>query len=196
MSLHIHNFNILNTSCTSNEDFHFSLELDCTVYEKGKGKIKGKGNGNGKDKDKFIISHADFVIEFKTDSNDDPFVNKPSVSSGKLSVSSGGLFVGSSSSSNSAAAPTPTIPVPAARHLSPAAHHETPVSSNPGTPISSDPHLKIPVSSHEPNPFLFSSHSALMVLGQLTTYATTIMGAQYHMHMFMVLIIKDYARLI
>jgi len=192
MSLHIHNFNILNTSCTSNEDFHFSLEPDCTVYEKGKGKIKGKG----KDKNKFVISCTNFVIKFKTDSNDDPFVDKLSVSSGKLSVSGGGPFVGSSSSSNSAVAPTPTVSIPAARHLSPATHRETPVSSNPGIPISNDPHLEIPVSSCKPSPFLSSSHSALMVLGQLTIYATAVMGAQYCMHMFMVLIIKDYARLI
>ncbi len=165
MSLHIHNFNILNTFHTSNEDFYFSLEPDCTVYEKGKGKIKGKSKGKSKDKNKFVIFHTNFVIKLKTDSNDNPFVDKPSVSSGKLSVSGGRPFVSSSSSSNSAAAPTPIIPIPAIRSLSLATYYETPVSSNPGTPISSNPHLKMPVSSCEPNPFLSSSHSTLMVLG-------------------------------
>jgi hypothetical protein len=117
MSPHIHNFDILNTSRASNDDFHFSLEPDCTVYEKGKGKIKVKGKG--KDRRQFAISRADFVIEFKSDLNDDPFLDKPSVSSGKLFVDGDGPFVSSgSSSSSSAVAATPAIPVPTTRHLS------------------------------------------------------------------------------
>jgi hypothetical protein len=53
-------------------------------------------------------------------------------------------------------------------------------------------------SSGEPvkNPFLSSKSTAGSILGQLTAYATSILGAQYRTHLFMVLIVEKYARLI
>src|SRR5258707_12471250 len=46
------------------------------------------------------------------------------------------------------------------------------------------------------NPFTCPTGPTLIILGQLTAYATLILSAQYHMHMFTVFIVKDYARLI
>ncbi len=46
------------------------------------------------------------------------------------------------------------------------------------------------------NPFACPTGPTLIILGQLTAYATSILSAQYHMHMFMVFIVKDYVRLI
>src|SRR5216684_4702794 len=46
------------------------------------------------------------------------------------------------------------------------------------------------------NPFTCPIGPTLIILGQLTAYATSILSAQYHMHMFMVFIVKNYARLI
>jgi len=216
MSPHIPNFDLHNTSRGSNNDFHFSLGPDCTVYRKNKGKSI-KGRSKDKTKKKFVISRADFVIEFKSNPGDDPFVDKPfssgkpsmsssssklSISSGKLSVSSGKpSFGGGSGSGNSSNT----------SHLRRSRRLETPVKSpSPReTPVGSPSPRETPVSSFPPhessvmppplrerNPFLSTSHSALMVLGQLTAYATAVMGAQYRTHMFMVLIVKDYARLI
>ncbi len=46
------------------------------------------------------------------------------------------------------------------------------------------------------NPFACPTGPTLIILGQLTAYATSILSAQYHTHTFMVFIVKDYARLI
>jgi len=46
------------------------------------------------------------------------------------------------------------------------------------------------------NPFACPTGPTLIILGQLTAYATLILSAQYCMHVFMVFIVKDYARLI
>ena len=46
------------------------------------------------------------------------------------------------------------------------------------------------------SPFACPKGPALTILGQLTAYATSILSAQYCMHMFMIFIVKDYARLI
>ncbi len=65
-------------------------------------------------------------------------------------------------------------------------YHETPVSSDPGTPISSDPHLKIPVSSCEPNPFLSSSHSALKVHSGVVVTESIKFNKQQHLYDFFI----------
>ena len=44
--------------------------------------------------------------------------------------------------------------------------------------------------------YMCAEGSALSTLGQLTAYASSILSAQYHTHTFMVLIVKNYARLI
>src|SRR5260370_12772069 len=46
------------------------------------------------------------------------------------------------------------------------------------------------------NPFACPTGPTLIILGQLTAYTTSILSAQYCMHMFMVFIFNDYARLI
>ncbi len=46
------------------------------------------------------------------------------------------------------------------------------------------------------NPFACPTGPTLIILGQLTAYTTLILSAQYHTHMFIVFIVKDYARLI
>src|SRR5713226_8282137 len=46
------------------------------------------------------------------------------------------------------------------------------------------------------NPFACPTGPTLIILGQLTAYTTLILSAQYRMHIFMVFIVKDYARLI
>ena len=51
-------------------------------------------------------------------------------------------------------------------------------------------------SSEQPIPFACPRGGALSNLGQLTVYATSILSAQYRTHMFMVFIVKEYARLI
>ena len=46
------------------------------------------------------------------------------------------------------------------------------------------------------NPFMSTSSSGHQVAGQITAYATLVLSAQYHMHTFLVLVFKKYARLI
>ncbi|KAH9953565.1 hypothetical protein BC827DRAFT_1366492, partial [Russula dissimulans] len=46
------------------------------------------------------------------------------------------------------------------------------------------------------NPFLCEDGPRHKVLGQMTAYATAILSAQYRTHLFMVLIVDEYARLI
>src|SRR5258708_14920186 len=46
------------------------------------------------------------------------------------------------------------------------------------------------------NPFTCPTGPTLIILVQLTAYATSILSAQYRMHVFIVFIVKDYARLI
>ncbi len=46
------------------------------------------------------------------------------------------------------------------------------------------------------NSFTCPTGPTLIILGQLTAYTTLILSAQYRTHMFMVFIVKDYARLI
>src|SRR5258708_34846044 len=46
------------------------------------------------------------------------------------------------------------------------------------------------------NPFACPTGPTLIILRQLTAYATSILSAQYCMHVFMVFIVKDYVRLI
>jgi len=46
------------------------------------------------------------------------------------------------------------------------------------------------------NPFLCSNSDKRVILGQLTAYASMILSSQYRTHVFMVLIVKKYARLI
>jgi hypothetical protein len=51
-------------------------------------------------------------------------------------------------------------------------------------------------SKEELNPFVCPTSSRLCNLGQITAYATSILSAQYRTHMFMVFIVKNYARLL
>ena len=46
------------------------------------------------------------------------------------------------------------------------------------------------------NPLMSTEFSACKVAGQIIAYAAMLLGAQYRTHIFSVLIIKDYARLI
>jgi len=46
------------------------------------------------------------------------------------------------------------------------------------------------------NPFMSMSSPGCQVAGQITAYATLVLSTQYHMHTFLVLIFKKYARLI
>ncbi|KAH9015180.1 hypothetical protein EDB84DRAFT_1277390 [Lactarius hengduanensis] len=46
------------------------------------------------------------------------------------------------------------------------------------------------------NPFMSTSYSGRLVAGQITAYATLVLSAQYRTHTFLVLIFKNYARLI
>jgi len=46
------------------------------------------------------------------------------------------------------------------------------------------------------NPFMSTSSSGHQVAGQITAYTTLVLSAQYHMHTFLVLVFKKYARLI
>ena len=48
---------------------------------------------------------------------------------------------------------------------------------------------------HLPMDMAPDSMPGAMVAGQITTYATLILGSQYRMHTFLVLIVGDYARL-
>ena len=51
-------------------------------------------------------------------------------------------------------------------------------------------------SSEMANPFLCPPSQRRDILGQLTAYATAILGAQFRTHVFMVFIVKEHARLI
>ena len=51
-------------------------------------------------------------------------------------------------------------------------------------------------SKSKSKPFTNLTSSVSTILGQLTAYTTAILSAQYHTHIFMVLIIEDYVRLI
>jgi hypothetical protein len=53
-----------------------------------------------------------------------------------------------------------------------------------------------PNSPENLNPFVCSEGSGLLNLGQITAYATSILGVQYRTHTFMVFIVDDYARLL
>jgi hypothetical protein len=46
------------------------------------------------------------------------------------------------------------------------------------------------------NPFLNTTMAGHEVVGQITAYASFILGSQYHTHMFLVLIFKKFTRLI
>jgi len=46
------------------------------------------------------------------------------------------------------------------------------------------------------NPFMFTSFKAQVVVGQIIAYATLVLSAQYHTHVFLVLVFKEYLRLI
>ena len=46
------------------------------------------------------------------------------------------------------------------------------------------------------NPFMVTSSKAQVVAGQIIVYATLVLSAQYRMHVFLVLVFKEYLRLI
>ena len=46
------------------------------------------------------------------------------------------------------------------------------------------------------NPFMVTSSKAQVVAGQIIAYATLVLSAQYHTHVFLVLVFKEYSRLI
>ena len=48
----------------------------------------------------------------------------------------------------------------------------------------------------ESNPLMSTTSAAHRVAGQIISYATMLLGAQYHTHAFSVLIVEDHARLI
>ena len=106
----------------SNNKFPYSCQPDCSVYSNESDRNPGPGL------DSCLV---DFVIEFKTAWNQDPF------------------------------------------------SREWVESTN-----------------NERNPLMNSAPLAHNVAGQITAYATMVLGAQYRTHTFSVLIIKDYARLI
>ncbi len=59
-----------------------------------------------------------------------------------------------------------------------------------------DPFVNDPIDNGELNPFVRHEGSFRAILGQIIAYATAILNTQYRTHVFMVLVAKEYARLL
>jgi hypothetical protein len=46
------------------------------------------------------------------------------------------------------------------------------------------------------NPFINNSQKIRQVLGQITAYATLVLGSQYRTHVFLVIVFTKYSRLL
>jgi hypothetical protein len=104
-------------------------------------------------------STVDCLIEFKTTSDQDPFLVK-------------------------AAPPAPPAPVDS--------NNSNNSSDSSDSSDSCAGQTRVICS----NPFMAATPLAHQVAGQITSYASLVMSAQYHTHLFTVLILKEYARLI
>jgi hypothetical protein len=167
--------------------FPHGLQPDCSVYGNTK-EMLGKEELSETYLD---FSRVEFIVEFKRDPRSDPFVDKSSEGGtleSNLTYPEGGT---SNLTCPEGGMPNHTYPEGGmSNHSYPeegSSNHSYLEEGSSSDSCSEGGTSNLPEGM---------SANAFDVLGQLTAYATSILSGQYRTHTFMVLIVKDYARLI
>ena len=142
--------------------FPFTCQPDCSVYAT-----------KSAHKNQLDSSLVEFLIEFKTTSDFDPFVRP---------VPSESNTVNDAESAHSGRLDSTLVGSPTEFKMTSGFEPFARSKSNTVNTVQ--------------NPFMRSSTAGRKVAGQITAYATWILSAQYRTHLFLILILKEYSRII